>query len=502
MEREINGIHEWTGELSGPLVSKDMAPVRLADRKWNKWDIAALWVGMAVCIPTYMLASSLIAGGMNWWQAILTISLGNVIVLIPMVLNAHAGTKYGIPFPVFARASFGLQGTHLPCLLRAIVGCGWFGIQTWIGGAATHQILSAVFEGWRNLPVLDLGVLGSQPVGAWLGFLIFWVVNLAIVIRGIESIRWMEKIAAPFLLLIGLALLVWAVVRAKGFGPMLGKPSTFQTTADFWRYFFPALTGMVGYWATLSLNIPDFTRYARSQKDQMLGQALGLNTTMPFYSFIGVAVTSATVVIFGREIWDPVQLLAEFKSPVLVIVSMAALWIATLTTNLAANVVAPANSISNLWPRGISFRLGAVITCVVGVAIMPWKLLATPGGYIFTWLVGYSGLLGPIAGILIADYYLIRRTRLDLGALYGVGDQYRYRGGFNPAAMIALFVAILVNLPGFLSEIKVLDAASCELVAMAHRLYNYAWFVGFLVAFVLYLFLHRECKNAGNSAGS
>lgn len=494
MEREVNGIHEWDGELSGPLVSKDMAPVRLADRKWNRWDIAALWVGMAVCIPTYMLASSLIAGGMNWWQAILTIFLGNVIVLVPMVLNAHAGTKYGIPFPVFARASFGLQGTHIPCVLRAIVACGWFGIQTWIGGAATHQILSAVFEGWRHLPVLDLGVLGIQPVGAWLGFLIFWAANLAIVIRGIESIRWMEKIAAPFLLLIGLALLVWAFVQARGFGPMLAKPSTFQTPADFWRFFFPALTGMVGYWATLSLNIPDFTRYARSQKDQVLGQALGLNTTMPFYSFIGVAVTSATVVIFGREIWDPVLLLAEFKSPVLVIVSMAALWIATLTTNLAANVVAPANSISNLWPRGISFRLGAIITCVAGVVIMPWKLIETPGGYIFTWLVGYSGLLGPIAGILIADYYVLRKTRLDLGALYGIGGAYRYRGGFNPAAMIALAVAILVNLPGFLAEIRVLDDTTSRLAAAAHRLYSYAWFVGFAVAFILYLLLCRPAR--------
>ena len=495
MQREVNGIQEWVGDLAGPFVSRDMAPVPSAGRKWNAWDIAALWVGMAVCIPTYMLASSLIAGGMNWWQAILTIFLGNVIVLVPMVLNAHAGTKYGIPFPVFARASFGLLGTHLPCLLRAIVACGWFGIQTWIGGAATHQILATAFEGWRNLPVVDLGCFGAQPLGAWLGFLIFWLVNLAIVIRGIESIRWLEKVSAPFLLLIGLALLAWALVKARGFGPMLAKPSTFQTPADFWRFFFPALTGMVGYWATLSLNIPDFTRYAKSQKDQMWGQALGLNTTMPIYAFIGVAVTSATVVIFGREIWDPVQLLAEFKSPALVILSMIALWIATLTTNLAANVVAPANSFSNLWPRAISFRLGAMLTCVIGVVIMPWKLIETPGGYIFTWLVGYSGLLGPIAGILIADYYVLRKTRLDLGALYGVGDSYRYRGGFNPAAMIALVVAILVNLPGFLAEIRVLDDASCVFVAAAHRLYSYAWFAGFLVAFVLYLLLYREVSR-------
>ncbi len=501
MEREVNGIHEWVGDLTGPFVSPDLAPVTLAQRKWNLWDIAALWVGMAVCIPTYMLASGLIASGMNWWQAIITIFLGNLIVLIPMVLNAHAGTKYGIPFPVFARASFGLQGTHIPGMLRAIVGCGWFGIQTWIGGAATHQILSAVFAGWRDLPLLDLGVLGAHPLGAWLGFLIFWLINLVIVVAGIDCIRWLEKISAPFLLIIGLALLGWAVYRARGLGPMLGQPDKFASAGEFFALFFPALTAMVGYWATLSLNIPDFTRYAKSQKDQVLGQALGLNTTMPFYSFIGVAVTSATVVIFGKEIWDPVKLLAEFKHPVVVVCSMVALWVATLTTNLAANVVAPANSIANLWPRRISYRTGGVITCLVGVAIMPWKLLATPGGYIFTWLVGYSALLGPVAGILIADYYVLRRTRMDLAALYGQTPDYEYRRGFNPAALLALVLAVLVNLPGFLVEIKVVSGHP-GFWAMAHNLYSYAWFIGFVIAFGIYLALMRRPTDVAPMAGN
>ena len=490
MIREENGIYELTGELAGRFVNEDMAPVRISERKWSKWDIAALWVGMSVCIPTYMLASGLIAGGMNWIQAIFTVFLGNMIVLIPMVLNAHAGTKYGIPFPVFARASFGMVGTHLPGMLRSIVACGWFGIQTWIGGAATHQILSAVSETWRNLPIIDLGFVGSQPLGAWLGFLIFWAVNIGVIVKGIETIRWLERLAAPFLLLIGVALLVWALVAAGGFGDILRRPSAFSTRSEFLAYFFPALTGMVGYWATLSLNIPDFTRYAKSQKDQVIGQALGLNTTMPFYSFIGVAVTSATVIIFGEEIWDPVELLSRFNNPVIVILSMAALWTATLSTNLAANVISPANSFSNLWPRRISFKAGGIIAGVLGIVIMPWKLLADPGGYIFTWLVGYSGLLGPIGGILIADYYVWRRTRLDLEDLYREDGRYGYKRGFNICAVIALGLSILVNLPGFLAEINILDD-SASLINMCHQLYNYAWFVGFFLAFFLYLILMK-----------
>jgi len=282
-----------------PFYNEDIAPVSRADRKWSKWDIAALWVGMSVCIPTYMLASSLIQGGMNWWQAILTVALGNLVVLVPMVLVAHAGTRYGVPFPVLTRASFGMAGANIPSILRAVVACGWFGIQTWIGGAAIHQLMSAGFDFWKQLPVVDLGFVGTMSLGAWLGFFIFWSINMVIIWRGIESIRFLENLGAPFLLVIGLGLLGWAWVKAGGLGPMLSKPDRFESTGAFLEFFFPALTGMVGYWATLSLNIPDFTRYARSQKDQMLGQALGLNTTMPLFAFIGVAVTSATVVIFG-----------------------------------------------------------------------------------------------------------------------------------------------------------------------------------------------------------
>ena len=373
---------------------------------------------MSACIPTYMLASSLIGGGMNWSQAVGTIFLGNLIVLAPMILNAHAGTKYGIPFPVFCRASFGTTGANVPALLRALVACGWFGIQTWIGGNAVYQILGVFFPALTHAPALAF--LGAHAPNApqLVCFLGFWLVNVFVIYRGIDSIRFLLSIKAPLLIFLGLALLVWAYRAAGGFGPILSQPSAFAPgqpkAGQFSHFFVPALTGMISFWATLSLNIPDFSRYARSQRDQVLGQALGLPATMAFYSFIGVAVTSATTIIYGQTIWDPVIVLTHFKNPVVLVIAMLALCVATLATNLAANVVGPANDFAALSPRRISFRTGGLITGIIGILIMPWKLIADPSGYIFTWLVGYSALLGPIAGILIADYFVLRRRTLDV----------------------------------------------------------------------------------------
>lgn len=329
-----------------PLYNEDLAPVPAEKRTWNKWHIAALWVGMAVCIPTYMLASSLIGQGMNWWQALVTILLGNLIVLVPMILNAHVGTKYGVPLPVFLRMSFGIKGSVLASLLRGLVACGWFGIQTWIGGAAIYQLLAVMFPSLASTPYLGdfIGLNAAQAIC----FLFFWFINIWIVYRGIDSIKKLEAWSAPFLLLIGLSLLLWAWFRVGSMNDILKASHTLsaQNNVDFWKIFFPGLTAMVGFWATLSLNIPDFTRYARSQKDQAMGQLIGLPPTMVFYSFIGIAVTSATVLLYGEAIWDPVVLMGKFESPAVVIISMLGLTIATLSTNIAANVVAPANGFS------------------------------------------------------------------------------------------------------------------------------------------------------------
>jgi NCS1 family nucleobase:cation symporter-1 len=451
-----------------PLINRDIAPTKLSQRTWGTYHIAALWIGMSVCIPTYMLASGLIAGGMNWWQALLTITLGNVIVLIPMILNAHSGTKYGIPFPVLARASFGTLGSNVPALLRAIVACGWFGIQTWIGGQAFNSLIVLLLPQWAIF-----------EWGPAIGFLLFWGMNVYFIVKGTESIKWLEALAAPFLILVGLALLGWAYLRIGSFGPMFSQPSKFQTLGEFWHFFIPSLTGMVGFWATLSLNIPDFTRYAKSQRSQIIGQALGLPPTMALYSFIGVAVTSATVVIFGEAIWDPVTLLSKFESPVVILLSLIALVIATLTTNIAANVVSPANDFANLLPRKISFKTGGLITAVLGIVMMPWKLLSDYGTYIFGWLVGYSSFLGPIAGILIADYFLVRKKTLNVHDLYVRGGEYEFSGGFNLKAIAALIAGVGVALVGLVVE---------EL----RFLYDYAWFVGFAVAFAVYVVVMKK----------
>ena len=475
---------------SGSLTNADLAPVAPAQRNWNWWHYCALWIGMSVCIPTYTMASGLIDSGMSWSQAMWTIFLGNTIVLLPMLLNAHAGARYGIPFPVFARASFGVLGANVPALLRALVACGWFGIQTWFGGAALYQLAKQIWPGVATLPAVLPAALGLST-GEAIGFLLFWALNVWFILKGTESIKWLESLSAPFLILIGLALLAWAYVKAGGFGSMLSQPSRFATGPEFMKIFFPSLTAMVGFWATLSLNIPDFTRYARSQRDQMVGQALGLPPTMTLYAFIGVAVTSATALIFpgGQVIWDPVQLLAQIGGPIVVLLSMIALSIATLTTNLAANVVSPANDFSNAAPRLISFRTGGLITAFVGVLMMPWKLLASSQGYIFTWLIGYSALLGPIGGILIADYFVLRGRQLDVDDLSRRGGHYEYSGGFNTAALVALAAGVLPCVPGFLHA--AFPAAFPDVAPLWQSLYSYAWFVGFGVAGMLYLALMR-----------
>jgi NCS1 family nucleobase:cation symporter-1 len=472
------------------LSNPDLAPVPASRRKWRIGSFAALWISMSACIPTYMLASSLIGGGMNWWQAILTIFLGNVIVLVPMVLNAHAGTAYGIPFPVFCRASFGTLGANVPALLRAFVACGWFGIQTWIGGNAIYKILGVFVPSFvAAAPWPGLGITGAQLVC----FLFFWGINMTVVYAGIDCIRWLLNIKAPLLIALGLVLLGWATREAGGFGPILAQPSAFDPgqakAGQFWSFFVPALTGMIGFWATLSLNIPDFSRYAVSQRDQIIGQALGLPLTMALYSFIGVAVTSATTIIYGQTIWDPVDVLTKFKNPAVLVIAMLALCVATLATNIAANVVSPANDFANLAPQKISFRTGGLITGVVGILMMPWKLVADPSGYIFTWLLGYSALLGPIGGIMIADYFVIRHRKLNVSALYDPEGEYRYTGGFSLIGLVSLVLGVLPSLPGFLATVKILDPA--QVPSFFLGIYSYAWFAGFAIAFGAYLLLRK-----------
>jgi NCS1 family nucleobase:cation symporter-1 len=456
-----------SSKIDSSLRNADLAPTTRAQRTWGTYNYIALWFSMSMEITTYQLASSLIAKGMDWKQAVGTVLMGNLIVLVPMLLNAHAGAKYGIPFPVFIRAPFGVWGANIPAVMRALVACGWFGIQSWIGGTAIHSMLLVV---WPGIAQVDWAL--------WACFLGFWLLNMAVVWRGVESIRFLQGFAAPFMFLMAAALLIWVRVKAGSFGSMLSTPSKFHGWHDFLPVFFPTLTGMVGYWATLALNIPDFTRYSKSQGAQIVGQGFGLPVAMTLYTFVGIAVTSASVVLFGEPIWNPITLLGRFHQPVVAFIALIAILVSTLNVNIGANVVSPSNDFSNLYPRLISYRTGGMITGLLGLAMQPWKLMATPDAYIFGWLEGYAGLMGPIAGIMICDYFFIRKTKLSIHSLYHREGIYHYTKGFNPRAIVALVIGVVVALIGLW-------------VPTLRFLYDYSWFVGLFLSGIIYLILMR-----------
>jgi nucleobase:cation symporter-1, NCS1 family len=495
-QRDFEELRE---DVSGsPLWNRDLAPTTIRERTWTTWNIAALWIGMSVVITTYTLAGGFIEAGMNWWQAMLTILLGNTVVLVPMILNAHAGTKYGVSFPVLCRASFGTRGANVPALARAVVACGWFGIQTWIGGTAIDALLARVWGGWATL--FGGATVFDVAAHTWLAFLLFWGIQVFIIVKGIEGIKYLESWSAPLLLAGGAILLAWAAWRAGGLGRVLSESSALQKQQqNFWTIFPGALTASVGYWATLSLNIPDFTRYARSQRSQMIGQALGLPLTMTAFAFIGVAVTSATVLIYGQAIPNPVDLMQRFDGVAVILFATAVIFAAQLTTNMAANVVSPSNDFSNLNPRLISYVTGGLITAVIGILMMPWKLMSSMGAYIFTWLVGYSGLMGAIGGIMICDYWVLRRQRLDLAALFRPGGRYSYSKGFNWRAIIAMLLAVAPVVPGFLRAATTPNfTGQMPDPALSDTLYTYAWFVTFGIGFVVYYILmngHSSLKE-------
>ncbi|MDB1124128.1 NCS1 family nucleobase:cation symporter-1 [Vibrio algarum] len=475
MKSKLNKIGEFYELDVGKDLSEskyfndDLAPTKVSDRTWNKTNIAALWVGMAICVPTYTLGGVLTAYfGLSVIEALFTIFLANVIVLVPLTLNAFPGTKYGIPFPILLRSSFGIFGSNVPCLIRGLVACGWFGIQTMFGGLAIHLLLSELSSGWASL--------GS--VGEVIGFFIFWVLNIGIVIRGSDSIKWLETLSAPLLLAVGFGLMFWASDKVS-YSEILMTPANRPEEAGFASYFFAGLTAMVGFWATLSLNIPDFSRYAKSQKDQIVGQIIGLPLTMFFFAALGVVLTAASQSLFGETISDPITLIGKIESPFWVIVAMILIIIATLSTNTAANVVSPTNDFQNIAPKQINHTRGVLLTGLVGLGLMSWELLkklhwvesdVSVEAMYSNWLLGYSSLLGPIAGIMIVDYFLIKKQSLDITALYSDKDLYP---SINYAGFIAFFVPVAFTIIAVTFNVMT-------------WFYNYGWFTGAFSGAALY----------------
>jgi nucleobase:cation symporter-1, NCS1 family len=476
-----------------PLSNGDLAPTGRERRTWGTYHLAALWVGLSIVITTYTLAAGLIAAGMTWWQGLLTVSLGNFLVLIPILLNSHPGTKYGIPFPVLVRSSFGIRGANVAAMARALVACGWFGIQTWIGALALDTLMTTLTSGWAD-------VTGHKAIT----FAVFWLVQVAIILRGIEGIKFLESYAAPLLLGSSVALLIWAFSAGDGIGNVFSASSNLITDdQSFWSLFGPGLAANVGYWITLSMNIPDFTRYAKDQRSQIVGQSIAMPLTMTGFSFIGIAVTAATVIVYDEAIWDPVTLVARLLAdlPALLVLAMVMVVIAQISTNMAANVVSPSNDFSNLSPRQISFRMGGMITAVIGIISFPWKLYEDVGAYIFTWLVGYGSLLASFLAVMVLDYWLFRRTRLNVSELYrpGAGGEYWFSGGYNVRALIAVAAGVIPVLPGFL------HAATTEGGVVADpdfldQLYRYGVFVAFGIAALAYVGLTLASRGAAAPA--
>jgi NCS1 family nucleobase:cation symporter-1 len=481
----------------------DLAPLPITRRTWNTYNYAALWIGMSHNIPSYLLASGLVAIGMNWVQAVVTIAIANLIVLVPMLLNSHAGTKYGIPYPVFARASFGLRGANLPAILRALIACAWFGIQTWIGGEGVYTLIAAITgHSWWT----TAAHIGGFPWTQWLAFAVFWILEMAIIVRGMDTLRRFENWAAPLVLVMAVALLIYMVTKAHGFGAVLSQPSALGWGRHFWPIFFPSLMGMIAFWSTLSLNMPDFTRFGRGQRQQAVGQVLGLPTTMTAFALLAVFITAASQKIYGAPIWDPIQLSGKFHSPVVIALALFTIIVATLSVNVAANTVSPSYDFSNLAPRLVSFRTGGLITGVIGIAIQPWRLLANPHIYIFVWLGFYGGLLGAVAGVLIADYWLIRRTDLRLAELYRPSGRYWYTGGWNWRAVVALLIGAVLAVGGAWSAPGGGPFPAGGLIPVLKPLYNYSWVVGFAAALILYwglslVSLRREPARSASHAG-
>ena len=455
--------------------NEDIAPTKVAQRTWNSWHIAALWVGMAICVPTYTLGGVLTTYfGLSVGEALWAVFIANVIVLIPLTLNAFAGTKFGIPFPVMLRSAFGIVGSNVPALIRALVACGWFGIQTLFGGIAVHLMLSAFWHGWAQL----------GGAGEVIGFFIFWIANVWVVLRGSESIKLLEVLAAPLLLLVGLGLLLWAWPQAS-VTELLARPANRPADASFFGYFLAGLTAMVGFWATVSLNIPDFSRFAKSQKSQIIGQIVGLPLTMVLFAGLGVIMTAASGQLVGETISDPITLIGKIDSPFWVVLSMIIVIVATISTNTAANIVSPTNDFQNLAPRFINQKKGVLLTGFIGIALMSWELAKRLGwltsevsldSLYSNWLIGYSSLLGPIAGIMVVDYFLVRKQHYDLPGLYLDSGPY-------PAWNIAGFVALAI--PVALTLVAIITGA-------VKWFYDYGWFTGSFLGGIIYLLMSRD----------
>ena len=481
-QKESGGLYELTDAARAELSSskyynEDLSPTPISARTWSTYHIAMLWVGMSVCIPSFTMASSLVALGLSPWMSVFNVALGNIIILIPIQLNSHAGTKYGLPFPVFARLAFGSIGAHLPSLSRALTACGWNAVQAWIGGGAIVSLVAAFAPAFAKV--------AAAP---FIGFGIFLFITWFITVLGSESIKYLEAIGSPVLIILTVMLFVWSLMLANGGGysmsDLLAATTDLETvnaSGGFVYVFLGGLTANIAFWATMALNIPDFSRYAKNQKSQFRGQLYGMPVMMAACAFIGALFAQSTKLVLGTAIFDPTQVLGMIGNPFIQFLVSLGVILATITTNIAANVVAPANGFSNVSPKRVSYKMGVTISCILAIAYRPWWIFGGAGAYIFGWLNTYGGILAPVAAIFIADYYIVKKRNIDVMALFqGKDGRYWYSSGWNIKAIIAWVVGCILPTMGNLG------VGSLKWVAANGYIF------GFVVAFIVYVILMKS----------
>ncbi|MCQ6278491.1 NCS1 family nucleobase:cation symporter-1 [Bacillus sp. EB600] len=466
---ETKGVQNYDSRL----MNEDLKPIPKGQRKWTWFSYMALWMGIVHNIFNYSVAASLIVLGMNIWQALLTIFVANIVLMVPLALNGHAGSKFGISFPIYARLSFGVFGANVPALIRAFVAIGWFGIQSYLGAMALNVLMLKVIPFWSDLSTVFFGL----PINSWISLIAFWILEAVLAIHGMEVIRRFENWAGPVILVLMLGLVYWAYNILHGVGPILHQPSKFHSVGEFLPVFFPAVITVVGSFATMALNIPDFTRFSRSSKDQVIGQILGLPITTFFFSLMSAFITSATVIAYGKAIWDPVELFKHFDNTIVLVIGAACLAAATISVNVAANLVSPIYDLINAFPKKLNYKRSAIISIVLAFLIMPWKLMQSPDS-VHLLLNTAGAFLGPATGIVIADFWIIRKCQVSVDDLYKVEGIYEYKKGFNIYALITMVVGMILSFGGnFIPALKFVS--------------GYGWLIGILVGFFGYYALMK-----------
>jgi NCS1 family nucleobase:cation symporter-1 len=458
-----------------------MDPVLPKDRTWGTWDYIAYWISDATNAAVWQLASSMLAVGLSWRQALPAIAVGNVIIASAILLNGTIGARLHVAFPVINRSSFGFWLSYFSVISRVVLSMFWFGIQTFTGSECVYQMLKAIWPSVARIPNRLPESSNITTVGLMCYF-IYWVIQFPLLLVSPKNIRHLFTLKGIFVPFAWLAILIWSFVKVPArtsFAPLHASASG---SAFSWAWL-SALNSALGIYATLAVNIPDFTRYAKNEKAQYVQLAI-IPVAFTLIGFVGIAVTLAGAQLYGEILWDPLRLIDKWDNRAGAFFASFSFILATIGTNISANSISAANDMTVLFPNYINIRRGQIICAIVGGWVMcPWEILASAPGFL-SFMSGYTVFLGPFAGIMVVDYWAVHRGNVDVPAMYDPNGRYRYWKGINWRAAVALLFSITPTLPGLIHDIN-----KNIFVGNAAFLFDIAWIYGFTSAGGIYYVL-------------